>query len=555
MLIAFFVRFISIVSIPPHASLDEVSIGYNALSILQTGRDEYGTFFPILLRAYDDWRPALYVYLVIPFIYIFGLDIISVRIPSVILSVFTIVSIFFLTKYFLLSSFITSTSNVKKDYEKRIDYLSLSTSMLLTLSPWHIYLSRLGHEVNAAFSFLIFGLTFFFMYIFKVQNKNTTKKTVFYLLLSSLFLSLSFNSYQSTKIVIPALMLTLSLLFHKQLFQNKKAVIFSAILGLVVSIPILVETVKPEGLIRFQATNLFSSQQELLQKNAEVLLKDKQEGNLIGQVLHNRRVVYTQLFTTAFISHLDPFWIFANRNDESFKVPNIGLLYLFELPLLIVGIIFFILSKEISIKHKLFLGLWIPIAILPGALTTDYPHAMRVFNILPVLYIFISFGIISIIYFLKSLCGAAVIGLVSIYSFGFIIFLSSYFLQFSTNLSHHFQYGVLSALSYAQKHEREYESIVVSNKGTLFQSYMFYLFNSELDPLMYQKMGGTHSGGFEEEHRIGKYFFSAPPFKANTSNTLYILDANDDIPKNTEIINRIKFLDGKDAIIYTKKMM
>src|SRR3990167_8737038 len=81
-----FLRFYQLVSVPPHPSLDEVSIGYNAYSILKTGGDEYGTKFPILLRAYDDWRPALYVYLVIPFVALFDLTVLSVRLPSVILS-------------------------------------------------------------------------------------------------------------------------------------------------------------------------------------------------------------------------------------------------------------------------------------------------------------------------------------------------------------------------------------------------------------------------------------------------------------------------------------
>ena len=86
LLIAIFFRFYNLSNVPPSASLDEVSMGYNAYSILHTGRDEYGNNLPILLRAYDDWRPALYVYLVIPFVKALGLDIFSVRLPSAILS-------------------------------------------------------------------------------------------------------------------------------------------------------------------------------------------------------------------------------------------------------------------------------------------------------------------------------------------------------------------------------------------------------------------------------------------------------------------------------------
>ena len=85
--VGFFFRIYRIDSVPPSASLDEVSLGYNAYSIMRTGADEYGTKFPILLRAYDDWRPALYAYLIIPLLPMFDLSVVSVRLPSVLLGV------------------------------------------------------------------------------------------------------------------------------------------------------------------------------------------------------------------------------------------------------------------------------------------------------------------------------------------------------------------------------------------------------------------------------------------------------------------------------------
>src|SRR5271169_488655 len=102
--IAIFFRFWNLSSVPPSPSLDEVSIGYNAYSILHTGRDEFGNFLPILLRAYDDWRPAGYVYFVIPFVKLFGLSAFSVRLPSVILSIIIIIASYFLAQEVFFSS-------------------------------------------------------------------------------------------------------------------------------------------------------------------------------------------------------------------------------------------------------------------------------------------------------------------------------------------------------------------------------------------------------------------------------------------------------------------
>ena len=168
--VAIFFRFYGLNQVPPSASLDEASIGYNAFSILRTGADEYGTKFPILLRAYDDWRPALYVYLVIPFVKILGLNVLAVRLPSVILSVLTVVAVYFLVKKLLRND------------------VALLTAFLLVVSPWHIYISRLGHEVNAGLAFFIFAMLFVFW-------RKVYPAAIFFLL--------SFISFQSEKIFIP----------------------------------------------------------------------------------------------------------------------------------------------------------------------------------------------------------------------------------------------------------------------------------------------------------------------------------------------------------------
>ena len=194
-LIAIFFRFYNLSNVPPQPTVDEVSIGYNAYSILKTGADEYGTKFPILLRAYDDWRPALYVYLVVPFIALFDLTVLSVRLPSVILSTLSIIAV-----YFLLRELFRSKEKSHFSFQDPASSVPLLTSLLLAISPWHIYISRLGHEVNASYAFFIFGLLFFFRFI----NKEKWN-----LYLSALFFALSFNSYQSTKLVVPLILLAL----------------------------------------------------------------------------------------------------------------------------------------------------------------------------------------------------------------------------------------------------------------------------------------------------------------------------------------------------------
>src|SRR3989344_1238336 len=76
---------------PPHLTPDEAAVGYNAYSILKTGRDEYGEFLPIIFKSFGDYKPGLYVYLTVPSVAILGLNEFAARLPS---AFFGIISVF-----------------------------------------------------------------------------------------------------------------------------------------------------------------------------------------------------------------------------------------------------------------------------------------------------------------------------------------------------------------------------------------------------------------------------------------------------------------------------
>jgi len=48
---------------PPGFFIDESSVAYNALTISQSGRDEYGASWPLYFRAFGDYKNPVYVYL------------------------------------------------------------------------------------------------------------------------------------------------------------------------------------------------------------------------------------------------------------------------------------------------------------------------------------------------------------------------------------------------------------------------------------------------------------------------------------------------------------
>jgi len=532
-----FFRFYNLSNVPPSPSLDEVSIGYNAYSILKTGSDEYGNKLPVLLRAYDDWRPALYAYLVIPFIKIFDLSVLSVRLPSAILSIFTGVALFFLAKEIF--------HKAKKFQIRGIEFsIAHIVFFLYSISPWNVYLSRLGHEVNLGFSFLVFGIFSFLKYV--RSDRSWT------LPLSAIFLALSFDAYQSTKIVVPIIVVFLSLLFYKKLLRNLKILLISAFLGILLIFPILYSSVAPQALIRFQATNITNSIQPELQKSAEQLILDTKNNNYLGQIIHNRRFVIAASVVSAYVSHLNPAWLTTNFGDEPFKVPSTGIISPFGFVLLLLGL--FMGRTVMDKKLYLFLVFWILIGIIPGAITNGYPHAMRIYNSFPALLIFEGSGFYFLILSIgkinnKLLSKAFYLLVVFLSVFWISDFVNKYFVEFPQKLSSQFQYGVIDAFKYSKTIENNYDFVSVSNKNNLFQGYMFYLFANKTDPFKYQKKGGTVSGGFDKQHKIGKYQFVQNPIVGRS--ILYILDPAE-VKNSMKVIKVIKLLNGEASIVLSE---
>jgi len=459
-------RFFSLSSVPPSPSLDEVSIGYNAYSILQTGKDEYGTAFPILLRAYDDWRPALYVYLVVPFVKLLGLTVSAVRLPSVIVSVLTVFLTYELSKKLL-----------KKES------IALFAALLLAISPWHIYISRLGHEVNLGL-FAGVASSYFF-----IQKK---------FFLSSLLFSLALYSYQSQKIVIPVVFIGLAVLYRRK-------IILPAIIILLLLIPLIKTSFAEGAFIRFQATRASK-----------------------------------EFFWPNYISHFDPRWLFTGTERENHKVPNLGLLYWWELPLILMGL--FKLNKQ----NRFFILLWIFASPLPAAITTQAPHAMRSYTMLPYLQIIGAVGFVSFWETFKKyrVFEVLIIGL-SIFYFG-----KNYYGVFPKTQSDSFQYALTQSINYVTSHQQNYERVVFSNKDNLYQSYMFFLFYSRYDPHQYLLSGGTKSGGFAETHTLGKFEFRPIDWKKDFSlkNTLFIGNPSD-FPPDVPTLDQFSYLNGAVGVV------
>src|SRR3989338_9116690 len=184
-LIGFFVRFYKITSSPEGLYIDETSIGYNAYSIISTGRDEHGSFMPLFFEAFGEYKLPVYIYSVVLAQLILGPSDLSVRLPSVIFGVLTIPLLFFFVRDLLTD----------KRYVKYKDEVAIIGTFLLAVSTWHFQFTRPGFEASSGLFFFVLALFLFF----KAANQKSKNLIVF----SIVSFVLTFYSYNAARIVTP----------------------------------------------------------------------------------------------------------------------------------------------------------------------------------------------------------------------------------------------------------------------------------------------------------------------------------------------------------------
>lgn len=527
-LLAAILRFWQLGQVPISPDWDEVALGYNAYSILHTGRDEYGKFLPIVLESFGDYKPALYAYLSIPPVAVFGLNVFAVRLPSAVLGVLTVIAVFFL---------------VKELFKK--NSIALITSFLLAISPWHIQFSRVAFETNVGLAFNVFGALFFVKGL----------KKPWLLFLSVLFFALNLYVYQSEKVFAPLLVLLLIILFWKKLWAlPKKYLVFSCILGTLVALPIVFYTfLSSNGLSRAQGVSILSPSSGIPQQISERYLFNKSTHDAVGLVLDNGRFMYAKAIIANYLSHFDINWLFITGDNPRHHAPDMGLLYLWELPFLGIGIYQLIFGK-FEKRTKLLVFGWFLIAPLPAAVTIGVPHAVRTLNFLPTFQIVTALGVLQTIVFFrkKSLYHIpygwiVLVGITFFALFNVSYYLDQYFVQQNYFNAQYWQYGYDQIVPASAQLAKSYPRVVVSDKVPMDQSYMFFLFYLKYDPALYQKQFIAQGNG---DKHFGNYVFRTLNWSQDEAqkNTLFVGNASE-FPQDVQgTIKTIYNVDGTPLV-------
>lgn len=519
LVLASVLRLYDLTHFPSGFNADEAALGYNAYSLLTTGRDEHGHPWPINLESFGDFKPALYTYILIPFIKILGLTEFAVRLPSAIFGILAVLFIYLLVK------------------ELIDDNCALISAALLSVSPWHLHFSRGAWETNVATTLLLVGSWAF------VKWTKTPK--LFWLLFSILGFVFSMYTYQSTRVIAPLLGLGLALIYFKDLIKSQRQMFLGLTVLIVLLLPITYNLITTDASSRFTGVGLLADEGPV-NRVRQLRGQHPNPSSIFSRLLHNRLVIYGIQFVANYTDHFDPNFLFITGDTiERSRVPDTGLLHYTDALFVVLGLIF--LLKSPKTNHWRTIICWLFVAPTAAALTFQTPHALRAQNMVIPLTIITAMGVY---WFLRSwkLFGICVLCLV--YSWQFTRYLHQYYVHYPREYPSAWEYGFKELVSYTESVKDQYEKILVTDKYD--QPYILFLFYSKYPPFDFQS---DHTLTFRDQFNFStvrdydKYHFESTPWdKVRDTHSALIIAAPDDIPQvGVNVVKTIYFPNGQPA--------
>ena len=534
------VRIIQLDSNPPGLTWDEASAGYNAYSILKTARDEYGNFLPLSIRSFDDYKPALYTYLTVPFVAVFGLKEASVRFPSAILGGLSVPVMYLLSKE-LFRKFQWKGMTVNAT-----DTISIISAVLFAFSPWSLQLSRAAFEGNIGLFFMLLGI---YLHL-RALRKGTG------LMLSALSYGLSLYSYHSFRIVTPLMLIIITYLYWPTMKQYRKKILTAFVLLVTMALPIVFSLFSSVGTgSRLSMVTIFSGH-DLLAESIERINYDKTKGDELGLLYHNRRIEFAKAALKGYLDHFSPVFLYISGDSGMHHHPvDFGMLYLVGLPFLFIGCLY--LARNYSKGIGLLFGLLLA-GPLPASITTGTPHPIRAIAMMPAIHIITAAGIVeevAIVYAQKKIYAWLLTSVIIIsYSANGLYYFHQYYVHTPVQYGFFWQSENKNLYAYLRSVEDHYDRIVVTYYYD--QPYIYYLFFNTINPAWYQnhwrEEGEQYAGRFKKV--IGKYEFSIIDMLNDQSGNTLIVAGAEETPANANLIHTLYFPDDTIAYnIYERK--
>lgn len=514
--------------IPVGLHIDEAQVGYNAYSLLETGKDENGEFLPTHLTLWKVDRPLGIAYLTIPGIIFFGLNEYGTRFPTAVFGILTILSVYFLTKEIFGNKSI-----------------SLLSSFLLALSPWHIILSRATSEAIISLFFYLTGIYFCL--------KAIRIKSYLSVIFSYVVFTISFFMYHSSRIIVPLLIGYFAFRAYKEAkIKITGAFLITLIVYLLFPLLIFSSTSKE----RFELVSIFYHPETKLVMEEQIREDGNKNPIILTRLAHNKLINYGIKLSNNFLSYFDyEYLLYQGGLPLRYRIPDTGLIYFVEFPFLIIGIV--ALAVNFILRKKTELGLiilLILLGLLPAAITfEESPNINRSILVFPVFQWLIAFGLFLLWNKMRKKFNKAIIFMILglFFLWNIYYFYHQYTVHSFVHKPWYRNYEMKETAIYLSQKTNKYKAVYLTFNST--EPYIYFLYYNQLDPVLWQK--NIKKKGLEENwnnfKKIKIVRSDCPDISKNQrkSDILVVYKINCLIPRGARIVRKFRYSDKETALI------
>lgn len=525
-LLSIYVRFWGLGDIPEGFHSDEAAFGYNAYSILKTGKDEYGVFFPLSFQSFGDYKAALYAYFTVPFVAIFGLTEWAVRVPTAVFGVLWV----------CLAYLVVKQMTGKND-------IALITMALAALSPSTVLLSRVQSDPFVSVFFILLGFYFFLMWV-------KHQKCIVFVFLFCIAWAASTMTYVLPRIFLLLFMPFVLYWFYPLLKPSGRRLYLCVMVGIFLAIAVLTNSV-PKN--RLDQVNVFHTMDVILPLE-EKIREDGVMGvpALTARIFHNKAVEYGRYLALSYSQYFSFQFLYYEANQPLREtIPGVGVFLFAELPFFLAGLYYIFIRK---VRWGYFFFLWlVGVPALLAFTKDETPNIHRFFLANFPFHIITAYGIVSLYKFFnawKQKGYVLVVGLLFFANCAYM--LHQLFIHQPIHKPFYRGYAYKPLVVELKNRVDSYD-VVVSQK--VLEHMLFFW---QVDPKTYQDMGSPRD---ENGRWMGKYFFvpdACPSELAaweemfSDKRVLYV-DKGDCQVNPEDVLMRICWRDGSPAFLLVEK--
>lgn len=468
---------------PPGFTADEAAFGYNAYSIAQTGKDEYGTAMPLRLKSFGDYKLPLYSYVTAPIVRVFGLNELTTRLLTGIAAVIIVITVYVITKALFGN-----------------EYTAMLALYMSTFSPWIHTIARQAHESVLATA--LFAISLYAIIRFVQSRKARFLSIVFITLPLSLF------AYHTAKLIVPTLLLLSfyyllrSGLLSKSLARNTGLIISACFLVFFVGLFVLGEKQTPAERVK----NLF------IFNNPDIKLKtDQAKLEQRFSPFGLKLVAGSQAVVKRYVSYFSPEFLTQHGDvNNRFGSVNIS-------PISVIQYLFFVIGLFALVRKwkPEYVGILMLLVVSPfnGALTWQEYALTRVFPMIVCILPIAAFGIqyvfsSSRLRYVRLIVIGAIIAGNSLSLFYFFVHYPQQAIAIRS-----MQAGNRELAQYIRDNYGKFDRFYITRDGG--QPYIYLLFYLQYNPADYQQqatLSQPDEYGFGQVEVFDKFTFSTDSF-------------------------------------------